>query len=417
MMTQPFNDLMESYHDALAAHGLNCSARLSKLQRSKVIAQRHESIGKSELDDAVVASFIREISDRFSVGEIGQSFANIMRRETEQFVHFVKTGNVKLPNPLLGSRIILTPKFQKTVDAFLESDAAKIGNRGKPTTPNTRNDMRWIAYKYFEWLTAQGYDDLTRVGAVQIQKFLLHCSQTMAMGSVHNARIYMTKLYSYLFESGQSMSSFGALLAFKVNRDTKVPEIHQHHELAALLKSIDCTTVEGKRNYAVMILGIVLGLRAIDVVNLKLSDIDWKSGEIKILQAKTAVSVVLPLTSDAGEALKDYILNARPKSNSPYIFLRLRSPYTELVSAVTIGEIYSKCCKAAGLPESKRFHTLRRSLGTSMLAAGEPVTMVAQVLGHTEVDSTKKYISVDTVHLKMCALPFDGIRPKGGARE
>jgi integrase len=158
---------------------------------------------------------------------------------------------------------------------------------------------------------------------------------------------------------------------------------------------------------------MVLGMRAVDVANLKLSDIDWVNGEIKILQTKTGFSVALPLTKDVGEALKDYILNARPPSDSQQIFLRLKAPHIGIKSAVTIGEIYWACCKAAGLPESKRFHTLRRSRGTSLLAAGEPVTMVAQVLGHAQVDSTKKYISVDVLHFKMCALSFDGIKPRG----
>jgi len=101
--------------------------------------------------------------------------------------------------------------------------------------------------------------------------------------------------------------------------------------------------------------------------------------------------VVLPLTKDVGEALSDYILNARPDSDSEHIFLRLTAPHARLKSAVTIGEIYESCCKAAGLPSSRRFHTLRRTLGTSMLASGTPVTTVAQILGHAEIDSTKKY--------------------------
>jgi integrase len=227
----------------------------------------------------------------------------------------------------------------------------------------------------------------------------------------------MMKLYAYLYGAGLSQSSFAALLSFKVNRNRNIPETRSADELAAILEAIDRTTAEGKRNYAVMMLGIVLGLRACDVVALKLADIDWINGEIKILQAKTAISVVLPLTKDVGEALTDYILNARPESDSEQIFLRLKAPYTGLKSAVTIGEIYETCCKAAALPPSKRFHTLRRSLGTSMLSSGTPVTTVAQILGHAEVDSTKKYIATDKEHLKMCALPFDGIRPEGGARK
>jgi integrase len=413
-MKQPFCDLMESYNDALAAAGVGCTARLAKLQRSKVIILRHEALGKSELDNMVIADYIHEISDKLNSGTVSKDHANTMFREVEQFVTFVKTGEIKLPNPLLGARTVLLPEYQRIVDGFLASDAACCGAGGLPTSQNTRNDMRWVAHKYFEWLASQGFKDLQKVGSELIQKFILFCSKTMAMSSVHNIRIFLLKLYAYLYKTGHSKSSYGALLSFKVNREDKIPEILHSDELAAILETIDRTTVEGKRAYAVIMLGVVLGLRAIDVVNLKFKDIDWVNGEIKILQAKTAVSVVLPLTKDVGEALQDYILNARPNSGSEQIFLRLHAPYTGLRSAVTAGEIYSACCKAAGLPDSKRFHTLRRSRGTSILASGEPVTTVAQILGHAEVDSTKKYIAVDTEHLKMCALHFEGIEQKEG---
>ena len=185
-------------------------------------------------------------------------------------------------------------------------------------------------------------------------------------------------------------------------------------------KTIDRRTATGKRAYAVMLLGTVLGLRACDIINLKRADIDWVNGELRILQSKTGRTVVLPLTKDVGEALEDYILNARPDSNAPQIFLRLSGAFAPLKCAVTIGDIYRNCCIAAGLPVSKKFHTLRRSLGTSMLGSGSPVTMVAQVLGQSDADSTKKYIAGDYEHMKMCALSFDEIMPMaaeiGGAR-
>jgi integrase len=194
----------------------------------------------------------------------------------------------------------------------------------------------------------------------------------------------------------------------------------QKDEIAAMLGTIDRRTAVGKRAYAVMLLGTVLGLRACDIINLKRTDIDWVNGELRILQSKTARSVVLPLTKDVGEALEDYILNARPDSSVPQIFLRLSGALAPLKSAVTIGDIYRNCCVAAGLPVSKRFHTLRRSLGTSMLGSGSPITMVAQVLGQSDVNSTKKYIASDHEHMKMCALSFDGIMPMsaeiGGVR-
>jgi len=414
MEQQTFTELMESYNETLAANGIGVPGRLGKLQRCAVIIRRHEELDKDRIDNGIVANYVKEIGERFNSGEIGKSHAYELRRETEQFVQFAKTGNVKLANPMMGARVVLLPEFQEIVDGFLASESSHIVVGGKVICSNTRNDMRWVAHKYFEWLTGCEFTGLRGVGAEQIQKFMLHCSETMAMGSIHNIRLYMMKLYDYLYRSGRVQSAYESLLSFKVNREKKIPETQSAEALAAMLETIDRKTVEGKRAYAVMMLGIVLGLRACDVIALKLTDIDWINGEIKILQAKTAVSVILPLTKDIGEALSDYILNARPKSESEQVFLRLNTPNTGLKSAVTIGEIYQSCCKAANLPQSKRFHTLRRSLGTSMLSSGTPVTTVAQVLGHAEVDSTKKYIAVDKEHLKMCALPFDGIKPRRG---
>ena len=165
-----------------------------------------------------------------------------------------------------------------------------------------------------------------------------------------------------------------------------------------------------------MLLGAVLGLRACDIVALKFSDVDWVRGEIRIIQSKTTRSGVLPLTADVGEALKDYILNARPSSVEKQIFLRLKAPFTPLKSAVTIGEVYRDCCIVAGISASKRFHNLRRTLATAMIKNGVSAYDVKEVLIDKRVDSIKQYISLDSDRLKICALPFDGIMPVGGAK-
>jgi integrase len=124
--------------------------------------------------------------------------------------------------------------------------------------------------------------------------------------------------------------------------------------------------------------------------------------------------VALPLTERVWESLQDYIPNARPKSDERHIFLRLNQPHKPLKAAVTIGEIYRDCCKAAGLPPCKSFHALRRSLATAMVTSGVDVSDVAQVLGDADIKSAKKSISLDSANLKCCALPFDGIATAGG---
>ena len=318
---------------------------------------------------------------------------------------FIETGSIELPNPMKGSRIRLEPVFQEISDRYLASGDFH---------PNTRNDMRWVTCKYFNWLAENDYNDLLGVGAQEIQKFLLACSKEMAPSSMHNVKLYMKKLYAFLYSEKLSESPYASLLSFPVNRTSKIYPVLSMQEVARLLDSIDCKTGNGKRAYAVMALGAELGLRACDIIALKLGDIDWVRGELKLVQTKTGNAVALPLTERVWESLQDYILNARPKSKEQHIFLRLLPPHKPLKAAVTIGEIYRDCCAAAGLPPSKSFHTLRRSLATAMVTNGVDINDVAQVLGDADIDSAKKYISLDSPNLKRCALPFDGIAPTGG---
>ena len=180
------------------------------------------------------------------------------------------------------------------------------------------------------------------------------------------------------------------------------------------MEAIDRSTKLGKRNYAIMLLGAVLGLRACDVVALRKKDIDWIRGEIHIVQKKTSNPVILPLTVDVAEALMEYILDVRPDSDEKQLFLRANAPYTPLATAVAIGNVYKDCCKKAGLQVCCRYHDLRRSLGTSMVSNGVSVTDVAQVFGDQRMESTKPYLAADMEHLKKCALPFNGIEPKKG---
>jgi integrase len=160
------------------------------------------------------------------------------------------------------------------------------------------------------------------------------------------------------------------------------------------------------------LLGAVTGLRACDIVKLRLADIHWEKGEIKIAQAKTGVSLALPLTKDIGEAIKDYILNGRQDCESEAVFLTIRRD-RGFINSEGLRYLYNKYRRQANLPrdafDGKGFHSLRRAIGKRLVTAGIPVETVAQVIGDRNVDSVKKYIALDSRHLKECALDFSGL--------
>lgn len=401
----PLAGLLEGYEAALNGMGYSITTKLLFVRRAELIIRKHLTNGLDYLDQAIIDGYAKEIDDRYFNGTIERKHYERTKREIARFVYYAYSGSGgALPSVLRGARQKLTPEFEKIAEDFLSGDFH----------PNTRCDMRWVTYKYFAWLEEQDFRDLFGVGAVQIQRFLLECSEQYAPSSIHNILLYLKKLYAFLRENGQSERDYKELLSLQVNREKKVYPTLPKSDIAKLLDAIDRSSVKGKRDYAIMMLGTVLGLRACDIVNLKLADIDWLRGEIHIMQSKTSNPVLLPLTQDVGEALRDYILNARPKSNSEEIFLRIHAPYTKLAAAVTLGEIYRDCCIGTGLPPSKRFHNLRRALGTSMVSNGVSVYDVAQVFRDKSINSTKPYLAADTEHLKMCALPFDGIAPAGG---
>jgi len=402
MAQKTFDELLQSYESALTLKGIGYASRYQGVVHANQIFKLHENKGITQLDEEIIAEYIRGIEQRLFNGEMSKRRYQFRIRHINRFLRFCETGEIDRAYTHKGSRYALTPKFEKVATAFLSSENFH---------PNTRNDMRWVTHKYFTWLTDKGHEDMSAVDVVLLQKFLLDCANTHPPNTMHNIRLYLKKLYVYLYSEGMSLATHNELLSFRTNRETKIFPTMPMSDVTKLLESIDRRTKVGKRSYAIMVLGAELGLRACDVASLKLGDIDWVNGEIKVIQSKTNKAVVLPLTQKVGEALHDYILNARPATKEVHMFLRLRKPHTPLKAAVTIGEVYRDCCKVAGLPVNKRFHSLRRSLATSMVTNGVAVTTVAQVLGDNKINSTKNYISLDTVHLKRCALSFEGIAP------
>lgn len=401
----PIAGLLDGYEAVLTQMGYSLTTKLLLIKRAELIVRRHVVQGVEHISSDIIAGYSCEIDERYFSGELKKRYYWSLKREIQRFVDYVDSGKSDMPpSPLRGARQTLTPEFEQIADEFLS----------EKFHPNTRCDIRWATHKYFAWLAMQGFKNLDSVGVMQLQKFLLECSERYAPSSIHDIRLYLKMLYAFLYATGRAEVDYCELLSFTVNREKKVFPSLPKSDIAKLLDAIDRRDTTGKRNYAIMLLGTVLGIRACDIITLKLTDIDWQRGEIKILQSKTSNSLMLPLTQDVGEALQDYILNARPTSEAREIFLRIKAPHTALVAAVTVGEIYEKCCAAAGLPINKRFHNLRRSLGTSMVSNGVSVYDVAQVFGDRNVESIKPYIAADAKHLKMCSLPFEGISPLGG---
>ena len=175
-----------------------------------------------------------------------------------------------------------------------------------------------------------------------------------------------------------------------------------------MLESIDRGNPTGKRDYAILLLVTKLGIRAGDIKSLTLSDLNWQLKSIEIRQNKTKNSVTYPILDDIGWALIDYLKNARPVSNSPFVFLRMNAPYEEFAEDSGLHFIIRKYMRASGItvPKGQRhgFHSLRHTLASTLLENQIPLHVISEILGHINSKSTMIYLHTSLEGLRLCAL-------------
>ena len=173
--------------------------------------------------------------------------------------------------------------------------------------------------------------------------------------------------------------------------------------LVALLKSCDRRTTFGRRDFAVLVLLIRLGLRRGEVAGLRLDDIDWLEGEL-LIRGKGPKHERLPLPADVGEAIVAWLRRGRPRCGAREVFTRVRAPHQRL-SPSGVSAVVRAACKRAGVPEVNA-HRLRHSAATEMLRAGAGLVEIGQVLRHRSLLTTAVYAKVDRSLLQGLAKPW-----------
>jgi len=186
-------------------------------------------------------------------------------------------------------------------------------------------------------------------------------------------------------------------------------------DIVRVLESIDRGSSLGSRDYAMILLGADTGLRPVDIVRLRLRDVDWKQLRIDIVQRKTAQPLSVPISRGTADAIGDYILRHRRKTGSDIVFLSTKAPWNTL-DRKDPGKRFVRYAKKAGLDASlgagRTFYAMRRRLGVRLVVSGAPLPIVSQVLGHRDVRSAESYMSLSATVMSGCALSFDGIEPK-----
>lgn len=222
--------------------------------------------------------------------------------------------------------------------------------------------------------------------------------------------LYVLRNYlSFIYEKGFTSCNFSLLLPkIRVMRNASIPYVWKKEDVLKLLGAIDREDPKGKRDYAIILMIVRLGLRISDIRSMKLSSLNWNRKTISFDMQKTKQSIELPLLDDIGWAVIDYLKNGRPATISDCLFVRHRPPFKAFGETETFHKSLHRYMIKAGLDiplnEHHGMHSLRSTLARNMLEAQAPLPVISETLGHQNINTTSIYLKIDIKGLRKCAL-------------
>lgn len=241
--------------------------------------------------------------------------------------------------------------------------------------------------------------------AATLRNHLLTRGKGRSGGYVRLLAIALRSFCRFLFLRGHTVRDHSHFVpTVKTWRQSSVPAFLSPEQEQGILKATDQATPTGRRDYAILLLLARLGLRAGEIVALKLDDIRWRSGEL-VIHGKGQMVEHVPLLSDVGEALARYLHQDRGASTSRQVFLRMWAPHVGLTGPAAIGHIVRLAFARIGLRPSGRgaAHLFRHGLATMMIRNGASMAEIAEVLRHRTQDSTAIYAKVSFESLRRVA--------------
>jgi site-specific recombinase XerD len=184
-----------------------------------------------------------------------------------------------------------------------------------------------VSRQFLKYTQFEKHKAIAELQLADISQFIPYISKYYQPTSMRTLLSALRCFLRYLEETRLTTKRLSLAVPSSGARKTLVIPTISVQEEQAIRNTIDRNTTLGKRNYAMVLLAIRTGLRSIDIANLKLLDIKWKTSIIEIVQEKTGRLLILPLLDEVGNSIADYILNGRPDSEEPYIFLRTKAPY------------------------------------------------------------------------------------------
>lgn len=343
--------------------------------------------------------FLEYQGNRYMNKEIERTYYLLMRKTIHVLIDYIESGSISWKRrrynaPILCSNFdhLLSEYEQTLLNSELSTGSIKL--------------IIQTINIFLIFLETKEIYEIRDIQLCHVKEFIIN-QAPKHKSSMINLTWSMKKFFAFLNINKYLNLKVESIMSNPVRNRKKILPCFSNEELDHIFEAVDTSTSLGKRDYAIMKLSMETGFRVIDITNLCFSNINWRKYEITIVQQKTKSQLILPLSIGAGNAIADYILNGRPESELPYIFLTNRRPYKKLnriVGANTIKRCLTKTKIIHIAGDGKSFHAFRRTFGTRLVKAKVPITTVSQLLGHRTIDTSKRYIALNDEMLRVCCM-------------
>jgi len=392
--------LFEGFAQVLSEAGYATSVARRHLRAAEhfIYWTRRRGIPVRELNEQSLARFDHHLS-RCRCPHYDHAYPARVVHRTREFMAYLR-----------DARIITTSTLKDRVDdpVLLSAFCQWMRDQRGTCEVTLSGHRRYLR----EWLSDLG-EEPSQWNAHSLRAFVVEKSRTCGWSTVKNCTTALRMFVRFLIAEGRCAVGLDTAIPLLAHwRLAALPRYLQPEDVERLIASCDRASPISRRDRAILLLLARLGLRAGDIVHLRLSDIDWKGAWIHVC-GKGRHHTRLPLTQEIGQAIVDYLQEGRPCTKAEALFVRCRAPFQAFGSHSAVSVIVKAAFRRAGVvrPSRGAAHSLRHSVATSMLRQGGSLQDIAAILRHRSIETTQIYAKVDIAALRQIAQAWPEVQP------
>ena len=243
------------------------------------VVDHYNSAGITHYKPGLYDSFLLHIEKEYTSGKLSQDIFWLYRKCAFYLDEYYRLGTVTPRMLVINTRC----KLNKVFGEYLEDYLSSLNTTVKDSTINQR---RFAIRKYLLYFQSIGYKKFDDITVGDVRQYFIKLSAVVTNRTLNQNRLHIRQFHVYLYEAKKFAPSWLAFLDFKVVVPRKIQGYLTTEEIESALSQINRDTNMGKRDYAIICLAKTTGLRGVDVINLRLTDINWTNGVITVCQKK-----------------------------------------------------------------------------------------------------------------------------------